>query len=221
MKAADYAKQKVTQVTPPPHVFVLPASAFTDRWETRPKKPVPAGLIRVPAEDKVRCDAEAVRLADARLPAHRRHAEDPVWQRIYEVTFIHYLIGMSLTHPADCNKPLWPSQDGAAMLMDVEDRHMDGCPVASSRFTDDGIKLIFDNMDILARVDPVGRRMATDAELTQVGEALSDGSFFARLGAANTSEARAVGEHLRMLAGAMLDLMERGREAPLPMNRPI
>lgn len=142
-----------------------------------------------------------------------------MWQRIYELTFVHHLIGMSLTNPIDARKPLWPAQDGSTMLVEVDDPTKDGCPIASSRFTDDGIKLVFDNMDILARIDPVGRRMATDEELGQVGAALADGSFFARLVAADTKEAHAVGEHLRMLAGAMLDLMERGREAPLPMNR--
>lgn len=103
------------------------------------------------------------------------------------------------------------------MLMEVDALGLDPCPIASARFTDEGIARIFDEMDILSRTDPVGRRMALDEELLRLGRVLADGSFFARLTAANTAEAVAVGQHIRMLAGGILDLMEHGREVPLPL----
>lgn len=219
MKAADVAKQQAAKLTPPPHTFVLGPAAFADTWLNRPTTPQRVGLKRAPAEDRIRCDAEAVARADKLMPVHRRTPEDPMWQRIYEITFIHYLLGFSLCDPQDVNKPLWPSQDGVVMLTEVTSGKPGECPVASARFSEAGVARCFDELDILARLDPIGRRMATDEDLVRLGAVLADGTFFARLRAADTGEAHAVGEHVRMLAGAMLDVMENGREAPLPMSK--
>lgn len=205
--------------TPPPKVFVLGVKAFADTWKNRPTTPIYVGLRRVPAEDRVRCDSEAIKRADSLMPEDRRHRADPMWQRIYEVTFVHYLIGYSLAHPQDGALPLWPAQDGLTMLVDDPDALPERCPVASARFTEAGIARIFDEMDLLAREDKVTRRMATNEELVAMGEVLADGTFFARLKQANTPEAHAVGEHIRMLAGGILDVMERGRESPLPIGK--
>lgn len=218
-KAAQQVAASPAKPTPPPHTFILGVGAFTDAWKKRPDKPVRVGLRRIPAEDRLRCDAEAIKRADLLLPPHRRHREDPVWQRVYEVTFIHYLIACALCDPLDVNAPLWPAQDGLTFLLIDPESLPDRCPVSSARFTDNGIGRIFDEMDLLARADKVARALASDEELVAVGKVLADGSFFARLQQADTDEARAVGEHVRMLAGAMLEVMERGREAPLPMGR--
>lgn len=219
MKAADMTALKGPQPTPPPHTFVLGPGAFTDLWLGRPTKPIGVGMRRIPAENRILCDKEAIARADNLMPPSRRHPEDPMWQRIYEISFIHYLIGFSLCNPQDVVRDLWPAQDGRTMVTEVENAKPGECPIASARFTEQGIARCFDEMDILARLDPVGRRMATNEDLIKLGAVLADGTFFARLRAADTGEAHAVGEHVRMLGGAMLDVMENGREAPLPMSR--
>lgn len=215
MKAAE---QHFVPV-PPPKVFPLSPASFADTWKNRPTTVTYVGLRRVPAEDRVRCDAEAIKHADRLMPVDRRHRDDPMWQRCYEITFIHYLIGFALAHPQDGALPLWPAQDGLTMLVFDPDALPEQCPVASMRFSEAGIARIFDEMDLLAREDAVTRRMASAEELIAVGEVLADGSFFARLKQAGTPEALAVGEHIRMLAGGILDVMERGRESPLPIGK--
>lgn len=225
MKAADHIS-----VVAPPKVFVLGPTCFTTKWNARPLKPIHVGLRRIPAEDRVRCDSEAIKRADALMPEERRVREDPMWQRIYEVVFIHYLIGFALCNPVDANEPLWQAQNGQTLINvgwldksnevpgdDKRARFAEQCPVSSARFSEAGIVRILDEMDLLAQEDAVARRMASDEEMVALGEAFADGSFVARLNAANTDEARAVLAHLRMYGGAMLNLMERGREAPMPI----
>jgi len=224
VKAADHVA-----ISAPPKVFVMGPTCFTDKWNARPIKPLHVGLRRIPAEDRARCDSEAIKRADALMPESRRIREDPMWQRIYEVVFIHYLIGFALCNPVDANKPLWQAQNGQTLInvkwLDSGEvpetskmaRFAEECPVSSARFSEAGIARLLDEMDLLAQEDAVARRMATDEEMVAIGEAFADGSFLARLRAADNDDARAVEAHLRMYAGAMLTLMENGRQAPMPI----
>lgn len=214
------AAQVLGKPTPAPRSFMLGPTAFTERWRLRPTSAIPVGLRRIAAEDRVIAHVKAIARADRMMPEDRRSPEDPLWQRVYEITLVHYVLGFALCNPVDVNLPLWPAQDGHTMLIDLSGDEIEygACPVASARFTDDGIARCLDELDILARKDPVTMRRASDADLVRVGAVLADGSFFARLKSADTEETRAVGEHIRMLTGAILDLMERGREAPLSIG---
>lgn len=235
MKASDYA----ARTQRPAKVFTLGPSCWSDQWFLRPKVPVRVGLRRVPAEDRLRADSEAIRRADALMPEHRRRKDDPLWQRCYEVCFVHFLISYSLCDPNDSSQPFWRAQDGQSLIVvrsmnqDNANREVDPnsrfaklggeiVPVASARFSEAGIARIFDEMDLLAREDKVARRMATDEEIAVIaanllGHDMAEGAYFDRLKAANTPDANAVAAHLRMLLGGVLDIMERGREAPLPL----
>lgn len=220
------AAQVLNKPTPPPRAFVLGPSAFTERWRFRPTAPIQVGLRRISAEDRVHAHVKAIERADRMMPADRRSPEDSLWQKVYEITLVHYVLGFALCNAGDVTRPLWEAPDGHSlnggeqMLTDLSDEEIEfgTAPVASARFTDDGIARCLDELDILARKDPVTMRRASDADLVRAGAALADGSFFARLKAADTEETRAVGEHIRMLTGAILDLMERGREAPLSIG---
>lgn len=197
---------------------MLPPEAFSDRWDGRPTKPMAVGMKRISAEDRLLCHVEAIKRADRLMPEHRQSPDDLQWQRVYEITLIHYVLGLALCNPNDVDTPLWPAQDGGVMLYENPNASPGSCPIASERFSDLGIERCMDELDILARTDKVVGRRANDRDLRRIGEALADGSFFARLKAVDSDDTRAVEAHLRMLLGGVLDIMERGREAPLSVG---
>lgn len=212
-KAADLNPKR-----PPPRQFIMPPDAWSDRWEGRPTKPIPVGMRRISAEDRLRCHVEAIKRADNLMPEHRRSPDDLQWQKVYEITLIHYILGLALCNSVDVDMPLWPAQDGSIMLYDNPKAGPGSAPILSERFSDLGIERCLDELDILARTDPVLGRRASDQDLRRIGQALADGSFFARLKAVDNEDTRAVAAHLRMLFGGALELMERGREAPFSVG---
>jgi hypothetical protein len=216
-KAADLAQN---QPTPPSKTFVLGPQAFADRWKGRPTSAVHIGLRRVSAEDRLTCNSEAVKRADALMPEHRRFREDPIWQETWRVCFIHYLISYAFCHPKDVTLSFPWSREGRTMVIEDPDAlaaTKERCPVVSARFTDVGIEAIFDQMALFEAEDKVGSRLATDDELLAIGAAFVDGSFVERLKQAGTREAAIVDKQMRMYCAALIHLMENGPEHPMPL----
>lgn len=176
------------------------------------------GIRRISAEDRLLCHVEAIKRADNLMPPDRRTPDDLQWQKVYEVTLVHYILGLAICDPDNVNMPLWPAQDGSVMLYDNPKGGPGSAPILSARFSDLGIERCLDELDVLARTDTVLGRRANDKDLRRIGEALADGSFFARLKAADSEQTRAVEAHLRMLFGGALEIMERGREAPFSVG---
>lgn len=206
--------------TPPAKTFTLGPQAFADSWRNRPTGPTHIGLRRVSAEDRLRCNSEAVKRADALMPEHRRFREDPIWQETWRVCFIHYLISYAICHPQDAMQPFPWSREGRTMV--IEDPEAlaatkERCPVSSARFTDQGIAAIFDQMALFEAEDKVGSRLATDEQLLAIGAALADGSFVERLRQAGTKETMIVDKHMRMLCGELFYLLENGPQHPMPL----
>jgi len=201
----------------PPHTFVLGPGAWKSTWDRRPLEPITVGLRRLGVDDRMLANAEALARADRLVPAHRRHQDDPQWRQGFNLALVHYTLGFALCQPDDLAQPLWADQHGDLMLIEADD--VDGkpgaCPLVSRRFSDEGLTRCVDELDVLARIDPVGRRLARDVELRQLGEELANGSLVAALRAAG-EPARPIEQHVRMLAGGILDLLERGRETPSP-----
>ena len=212
MKAAD-----IRLAVAPPHRFTLGPGAWSTLWTERPLKPIVVGLRRPSGADRSQANVEAIARTDrafraARLDA-RCHMDDSLWRRSWEVAFLHYLLGYALCHPEDAARPMWEDQDGELNLVQPQKGDV---PLVSRRLSDAGIVRCFDELDALERDAGVGMRRATDGELREFGAALADGSILTALRAHPSDDARAVEEHLRVLLGQAMDLIDRGREAPHP-----
>lgn len=210
---------KAAQITlrEKPYTITLPPSAFSTRWNGRPKEPYPVGLRVASAEERILASTEATARTDRLLPDIVRRSgdrtQDPSWAATYEVCWIHYLLGYVLCSPRDTNAPLWAAQDGTLMLFDTESPAPGDAAVTSSRFSDEGIARLWDEYDALCiRQSPVWPE-ATPEELSRLGARLADGSFFAALDAAKDDpDAAHVAAQLRRLAHYMIHLRASGRE---------
>lgn len=209
MKASEISLR-----TAPPHTIELGPGAWATMWEGRPSQPITVGIRRLSAFDRASANTQAIARTDRafeKMP-ERRVARDALWRQTWEIWFCHLLIGMALCHPQDVTRPMWPDQDGDLALQHVADR--DGVPYVSRRFSDAGIVRVLDEIEELERRSGVNKRRARDGEILALGAELADGSLLAALRAASGDDAHAVEEHLRILLGQALDLLERGREAP-------
>ena len=213
MRAADVEKDLRAV---PPHTFTLPTSAWATSWDGRPTESITVGLRRVSAETRMQANAEAIARTDRVMPEHRRDPADPVWRRTFDIAFLHYLLGYALCNSQDVRRPLWDDQDGHLTLVERKPEKSWDTPLVSRRFTDEALLRCYDELEICERRAGVGARVAKDGELLRLGAILADGSLLATLRDVNTEETQAVENHLRVLLGQVLDLVERGRETPHP-----
>ena len=214
MRAADVESAQQTKA---PHAFVMPPGGWASSWAERPRGPVTVGLRRPSVEQRQQANREALARADRLVPETRRAQSDPFWRGAYEVALISYLMGYALCDPLDATKPLWLAQDGHLLLVEGGDGASGECPLTNRRLSDEGLTRCYDELEVLARMDGVGRRRARDGEIARLGAGLADGSIVAALRSNPSSDARAVDEHLRILLGQVLDLIEEGRQGPSPV----
>lgn len=214
MRAFD-VKQLTAQRAP--HSFRMPPGGWASSWSERPREPITIGLRRPSVEQRQQANKDALARADRLVPEARRVMHDPFWRQAYEVALISYLLGYAFCDPEDQTRPYWRDQDGHLMIVEGGDGAAGDCPLTNRRLSDEGLTRAYDELEVLARMDGIGRRRALDGELARFGAALSDGTVLAALRSSGTSDARAVEEHLRILLGQALDLVEQGRQSPSPV----
>lgn len=216
MKAAD-----LKLATEPPHTLTLGPRSFVETWGGRPTSPIKAGMRLASADERLRIAAEATARADLLLPG--RSPNDPRWKALYDVAWIHYLLGTVLTHPANVNAPLWGTGPEAAHLGEQDGTMMlragtkEGDPtLASTRFTDDGLARLWDEYEALSiRTSEVWPELSTE-DVQKLGTRFVDGSFFDGLDAAAKSgntDARLAAAQLRRLLSYVVFLRTNGPRA--------
>jgi hypothetical protein len=207
----------VRLVQKPPRVITLGPRSFSSRWAGRPTGSIEVGLRIASADEQLRAASEATERTKLLLPS-LAHG-DPCWAATYEVCWVHYLLGMVMTSPADVNAPLWPAQDGSLLLCEQEPHVPGDPPVTSLRFSDSGIARLLDEYDALCIADSAVWPEAAPAEIQKLGARLADGSFFADLDAAakgGNHEARHVAAQLRRLIHYVVHIRTHGLERPTP-----
>lgn len=214
MRASDVEQLAAQRA---PHSFRMPPGGWSAAWSERPREPVLIGLRRPSVEQRQQASKDALARADRMVPEHRRVAHDPFWRAAYEVALISYLLGYAFCDAEDHTRPFWRDQDGHLMLVEGGDGAAGDCPLTNRRLSDEGLTRAYDELEVLGRMDGIGRRRARDGEVVRLGAALADGSILAALRSSGTSDARAVDEHLRILLGQALDLIEQGRQSPSPV----
>lgn len=213
-KAADVEQ---AQSSKPPHVFTLGPSAWRTLWDRRPTEAVHVGLRRIGVDERIEAHRQALTRADRMVPEHRRHQEDPEWRKGYEVALISYLLEAAMCDPQDVHKLFWQDQYGDLMLAEQDAPKPGDAPLIHRRMTDEALTRCYDELEILGRKDPVGRRAARDGEIQRFGAELADGSLLRALREAPSAEVFAVEAHLRILLAQAIDLVVQGRQAPSPV----
>lgn len=212
MKAAD-----VKLVQKPPRVFTLGPRSWSTRWTGRPTGPVDMGLRIASADERLRAASEAAERTKLLLPSFS--PGEPCWDATYQVCWIHYLLGMVMTSPADVNAPFWAAQDGSLLLCEQEPHELGAPPVTSLRFSDDGLARIWDEYDALCIAhSPIWPEVSA-VEAQKLGARLADGTFFADVDSASkagNAEARHVGAQLRRLLQYVIHVRTHGLERDLP-----
>ena len=223
MKAADLPKRSAVQK--PSHVVTLGPRSFSSRWGGRPTAPLAMGLRIASAEERLQASTEATARTDRTLPEltarlGESRTEDPCWAATFQVSWIHYLLGMVLTSPNDVNAPLWAEQDGSLLLCEVEPHEAGDAALTSTRFTDEAIARLWDEYEALSISQSEVWPEATRDELKKLGTRLADGSFFAGLddaAKAGDEEAEQVAAQIRRLLAYTIHLRRNGRQtAPRP-----
>jgi hypothetical protein len=193
-------------------VLTLGPKSFSSRWADRPAGAIQVGLRIASADEQLVASTEAVARTDRLLPT--RTPQDRQWAATYEVCWIHYLLGMVLTSPADVNAPLWAAQDGSLLLCEKEPHEPGDSVLVSMRFSDSGIARLWDEYDALVISENVIWPEAGTEEVRKLGESLASGAFFAGLdkaAAEGNADAHHVGRQLRRLLHYVVHLRTNGR----------
>lgn len=161
--------------SPAPRVVTLPTSAFADDWDRKPREPMQIGLRLVSEGDIERARAAALQKALEMVP-------EPCDERIeqFNDAIMRGVIARATCMPEDAREPFFEMPED-----DVQ-----------NALTDDGVRLLWHEFDVL-KVESCGYLAeATEDELVDLAAMLGDRDAWEALPVAKFKRLRRLALHM-------------------------
>jgi hypothetical protein len=155
----------------PSEVIALPPSVFAETWDDRPTEPVRVGL-RIPSDYEVSCArAEAAKTA---VELHPKDGDDEVRSHAMTDAFMRETCAVVMCDPNDVRSRYWPRAED-----DVK-----------TKLTSAGAQFIFDAFERHRIAQSPVHREASDDEVLELVDLLSEPAVLSELDAARAKRAR-------------------------------
>jgi hypothetical protein len=143
----------------PSRVIELPATAWAETWQERPRDGTRVGIRTIPDAAKDRCREAAAREALASSGGADEGSESFV--ETYNAALMRAAVAVSLSHPDDTSRDAWEAQE----------------TIVRHGMTSSTVARLYDEIELLEIATSPTSRLASDAEALAVFEALRAGAL--------------------------------------------